>query len=194
MPHNVLSTSYFKDASVGWYTLQELSIGPAQMATSLTHTGFLHAQMEDAATLPISTGAIFHMSLPPSPHMKCKGHTCASTWCSHLAAIKGFCHLCLFATEWVIPALCTLGVYPDTSDVAHLMAYYRSNFSSWGVYSQGFHCGHPVIHICGSNRALSYDISEQLQTLKGSLIGTSYHNQPFDYSMPPHAPHPGSSR
>ena len=140
--------------------------------------------MESAATLPLATRVASLFSLLPSAHMKRKGISHASQWCSRLASMKGFCHLRLFSHEWVVPALCTLSAYLDAADVARLDAYYRSDFTNWGIYSQGLHRGHPVIHIQGSHRALSYSVSDRLRTLQGSLVGASYSNMP-GYQGPP---------
>ena len=152
---NTLSPSYLEHAAIGREALRTLNIGPRQITDGLTRCGFLFAQMEAAVTLPIASRVASLLSPPPSAHMKWKGLTRAAQWRSRLASVKGFCHLRLFAIEWVVPALCSLGAYPDVSDVAHLEAYYRSDFTNWGVYSQGSRCGFKVVHVRGSSRSLS---------------------------------------
>ena len=72
MPCNVLSKSYIEHASMGQCALQELTIGPAQIATGLMCAGFLYAQMEDTSSLPISTRVAITTLLPPSPHMSAR--------------------------------------------------------------------------------------------------------------------------
>ena len=173
---NTLSSSYLEHAAIGREALQSLTIGPLQIADGLTRCGFLFAQMESAATLPLATRVASLHSLPPSAHMKRKGLTRATQWHSRLASVKGFCHLRLFAIEWVVPALCTLGAYPEACDVARLEAYYHSDFTNWGVYSQGSRRGLMVIHVRGSPRSLSVPVSDRLHSFRGSLVGTSHPN------------------
>ena len=162
---NKLSLLYLEHAAIGCEALRTLNISPLQIADGLTHCGFLFTQMESAATLPLATRVASLFLLPPSACMKHKGISRASQWRSRLASVKGFCHLHLFTIEWVMPALCTLGAYPDASNVAHLEAYYHSDFTNWGIYPQGLHRGHQVVHIRGSLRALSYTTSDKLRTL-----------------------------
>ena len=144
---NKLSPSYLEHAAIGREALRTLSIGPLQIADGLTRCGFLFAQMESAATLPLATRVASLFSLPPSAHMKRKGISRACQWRSRMASVKGFCHLRLFSIEWVVPAICTLGAYLDAADVVRLDAYYRSDFTQWGVYSQGLRRSHPIVHI-----------------------------------------------
>ena len=181
---NTLSHSYLEHVAIGRKALQTLSIGPRQITDGLTRCGFLFAQMEAAATLPIVTRVASLLSPPPSTCMKRKGLTCAARWRSRLASVKGFCHLCLFATEWVVPALCTLGAYPDACDIACLEAYYCSDFTNWGVYSQGSRRGFTVIHVRGSPHALNFPVSDKLCSLRGSLVGTSHSNMPNNGGPP----------
>ena len=181
---NKLSPSYIEHAAIGREALSTLSIGPLQIADGLTRCGFLFAQMESAATLPLATRVATLFTLLPNARMKRKGISRANQWHSRLASVKGFCHLRLFTIDWVVPALCTLGAYPDACDVARLEAYFRSDFTNWGIYSQGLRRGHQVVHICGSPQALSYTTSDKLCTLCGSLVGASYSNTP-GHSGPP---------
>ena len=181
---NRLSSSYLEHAVISCEALRTLSIGPLQIADGLTRCGFLFTQMESAATLPIATRVASIHSLPPSARMKRKGLTRAAQWHSHLASIKGFCHLRLFATEWVVPALCTLGAYPEACNVARLEAYYRSDFTNWGVYSQGSCRGLSVVHVRGSPRSLSLPVSDRLRSFKGSLVGASHPNMPHNSGPP----------
>ena len=181
---NKLSPSYLEHVAIGREALSTLNIGPLQIADGLTRCGFLFAQMESAATLPLATRVATLFKLLPNTHMKHKGISHASQWHSRLASVKGFCHLCLFTIDWVMPALCTLGAYPDACDVACLEAYFRSDFTNWGIYSQGLCCGHQVVHVRGSPWALSYTTSNKLCTLRGSLVGASYSNTP-GHSGPP---------
>ena len=181
---NTLSPSYLEHAAVGCEALRTLNIGPRQLANGLTHCGFLFAQMEAATTLPITSRVASLHSLPPSTCMKRKGLTRAAQWRSRLASVKGFCHLCLFAIEWVVPALCTLGAYPEACNVAHLEAYYRSDFTNWGVYSQGSRRGFTVIHVQGSPHSLSLHVSDRLCSFKGSLVGASCPDMPHNGGPP----------
>ena len=181
---NTLSPSYLEHAAIGREALRSLTIGPLQIADGLTRCGFLFAQMESAATLPITTRVASIHSLPPSAHMMQKGLTRTAQWCSRLASIKGFCHLCLFAIEWVVPALCTLGTYPEACDVACLEAYYCSDFTNWGVYSQGSCRGLMVVHVRGSPHSLSVPVSDRLRSFQGSLVGASHPNAPRNSSPP----------
>ena len=161
---NTLSSSYLEHAAIGCEALRTLSIGPRQIADGLTRCGFLFAQMEAAATLPIASKVASLHSLPPNTRMKKIGLTCAAQWRSRMASVKGFCHLRLFAYEWVVPALCTLGAYPEACDVAQLEAYYHSDFTNWGVYSQGSRRGHTIVHVRGSPRSLNIPVSDRLRS------------------------------
>ena len=140
--------------------------------------------MEAAATLPIATRVASLHTPPPSACMKQKGLSHAAQWRSRLASVRGFCHLCLFAIEWVIPALCTLGAYPEACDVARLEAYYCSDFTNWGVYSQGSRRGFTVVHVRGLPHSLSFRISDRLRALHGSLGGASHPNMPHNGGPP----------
>ena len=181
---NTLSPSYLEHAAIGRDALRTLSLGPRQIAEGLTRCSFLFAQMEAAATLPLASRVASILSPPPSAHMKKKGLTRAAQWRSRMASVKGFCHLRLFAYEWVVPALCTLGAYPEACDVARLEAYYRSDFTNWGVYSQGSRRGHTIVHIRGSPRSLPTPVSDRLHSLRGSLVGASHPNLPRNSGPP----------
>ena len=181
---NTLSPSYLEHVAIGREALRTLNIGPRQIADGLTRCGFLFAQMEAAATLPIATRVASLHSLPPSARMKQKGLTCAAQWRSRMASVKGFCHLHLFAFEWVVPALCTLSTYPEASEVACLEAYYRSDFTNWGVYSQGSRCRFMVVHVRSSSRSLILRVSDRLCSFSGSLVGASHPNTPHNGGPP----------
>ena len=181
---NTLSPSYLEHVAIGREALRTLNIGPRQIADGLTRCGFLFAQMEAAATLPIATRVASLHSLPPSARMKQKGLTCAAQWRSRMASVKGFCHLHLFAFEWVVPALCTLSTYPEASEVACLEAYYRSDFTNWGIYSQGSRCRFMVVHVRSSSRSLILRVSDRLCSFSGSLVGASHPNTPHNGGPP----------
>ena len=119
-----LPRRHYEHSVIGRRALDALHIGPAQHALGLTRAGFLFAQMESAQTLDISLRAISDL-----PQRRSK-----ALWRSRFAAVPGFCHVRLFAYDWVVPAICALGAYPDAADVARLCPYFRSDrpASSWG--------------------------------------------------------------
>ena len=91
--------------------------------------------------------------------------TNTSIWRKRLKTVKGFCYLKLLAPEWVFPALCTLGAYPDASDVARLSPYFRTDRDStmWGFYPSTTRNRQQVWHIQGMNRRSKSDIESKLR-------------------------------
>ena len=175
---------YFTLSQVGKAELDALVIGPSQCASGFTRAGFLFAQMDSASTLPASQYTIDHL-----PDRRSRAE-----WCLNLARASGFCHLKLFTYEWVVPALCVLGAFPDVSDVARLSPYFQLDhpLDSWGLYSTGFCRGCKVLHIVGANRSLPRDIESQLRSNTGSVVGSAFPRLP---SLPPRpAPPPVASR
>ena len=122
-----LPRRHYEHSVISHQALASLLISHAQHAQGLTRAGFLFAQMESAYTLDISQHAISDL---PSRRSR-------ALWCSRFAAVPGFCHLRLFAYEWVVLAICALGAYPDAADVARLCPYFCEDrpTNSWGVFA-----------------------------------------------------------
>ena len=176
MPKHLLCRHY-EHSVIGRQALDTLHIGPAQHAQGLTHAGFLFAQMESAQTLDISLHAISDL-----PQRRSK-----ALWRSRFAAVPGFCPVRLFAYEWVIPAICALGAYPDATDVARLCPYYRTDrpANSWGVFASSTRHGRCVFHVQGCDRPTSYNVQDRLKSLSGSLVGTGAPGAPCPSGPPP---------
>ena len=154
---------HYEHSVIGRQALDSLHIGPAQHACGLTRAGFLFAQMESAFTLDISQHALSDLPLRHS----------RALWRSRFAAVPGFCHIRLFAYEWVVLAICALGAYPDAADVACLCPYFRADRPavSWGVFASSVRRGRHVLHVRGCDRPTSYPVQDRLRSLTGSLVG-----------------------
>lgn len=165
---------YYALSQVGRAELDALVIGPAQRSTGLTRSGFLFAQMDSASTLPAASYAVSRLPLRRSH----------SQWCLDLARASGFCYLKLFDYQWVVPALCVLGAFPDARDVARLSPYFCSNrdLSSWDVFSTGTRRGRAVLHVVGVNRVLPVSVEDKLIALSRSVVGSAFPRIP---SLPP---------
>lgn len=81
----------------------------------LTRISFLHAQMEATATLPISISALEWSALGWLQRSCCR---------QRIYHVPGFCYSRLFANDWMVPAVCVLGPYPNSADVARLSGYF----------------------------------------------------------------------
>ena len=172
-----LPRRHYEHSVIGRQALGSIHIGPAQHAQGLTRAGFLFAQMESAYTLDISQRAISNL---PSRQSK-------ALWRSRFAAVPGFCHIRLFAYEWVVPAICTLGAYPDAADVARLCPYFREDrpANSWGVFVSSSRRGRHVLHVQGCDRPTSYSVHDRLRLLAGSLVGAGAPGAPHPSGPPP---------
>ena len=138
----------------------------AHFDAGLTRVGFLHAQMEDATTLPIAQTASGWSSLPGWKRYNRR---------QRYFRVPGFCYARIFADEWLIPAICTLGAYPDASDVARLSAYFRDNSYIFATFLSGsYRRGSPVAHIRGTNKVLRTPACDRLRALSGSLVGAAH--------------------
>src|SRR5260221_3281568 len=81
--------------------------------------------------------------------------TChVSHWAHQLNRVPGFCYLKLFKQEWYVPAVATLGPYPDAADVACLSQFVRDG--QWGIYYSHMRSSCPVAHISGSRHPVAY--------------------------------------
>ena len=94
----------------------------------------------------------------------------------------------------MIPAMCTLGPYPDTKDVACLSGFFRATAPLYNAFPSGaLHRGLPIIHIRGCNTAARTDIADRLLLFPGGLAGTAPPN-PDDFPALPVRGPSGSSR
>ena len=157
----------------------------ALLDAGLTRVGFLHAQMEAAATLPMSISALAWSSL---------GWVQRRRHCQKIFRVAGFCYSRLFADEWMIPAVCTLGPYPDTKDVARLSGYFRATAPLYNAFPSGvLRRGTPIVHIRGCNSTACTNIADRLLSLSGCLAGAAPPN-PQDFPALPARGPSGSNR
>ena len=157
----------------------------ALLDAGLTRVSFLPAQMEAAATLPISISALAWSSMSWVRRGCCR---------QRLYRIPGYCYSRLFANEWMVPAICVLGAYPDPADVARLSSYFRGTAHLYRAYLSGaHHCGLPIVHIRGDNTPARSHITDKLVSFSGCLTGAAPPN-PQDFpALPVHSPS-GSNR
>lgn len=174
MPAKHLPHLYYALSQVGKAELDALSLGPEHYALGLTRSGFLFAQMETASTLGTSVYTVDQLPFRRS----------RAAWRRNLAPASGFCYLKLFQYEWVVPALCVLGAFPDAADVAKLSPYFRSDrsLSSWGVFVSGSHRSRAVTHVVGVDRLLACSVESKLVSFSGSMVGSAFPHLP---SLPP---------
>ena len=168
---------HYDHSVIGCHALDALHIGPAQHAQGLTCASFLFTQMESAFTLDISQHTI---SMLPECRSK-------ALWRSRFAAVPGFCHIHLFAYNWVVPAICALGTYPDTTDMACLCPYFCTDqpTDSWGIFASSVRHSRRVLHVHGCDRPTSYCVQDRLRSLTRSLVGTGTPGAPPPSRPPP---------
>ena len=146
------------------------------LAAGLTRIGFLHTQMEAVATLPISVSALAWSSMGWVQRRHCR---------QKIFRVAGFCYSRLFADEWMVPAVCTLGPYPDTRDVARLSGFFRDTAPLYNAFPSGaLRRGLPVVHIRGCNTAAHTSIADKLLSFTESLAGAAPPN-PDDFPALP---------
>jgi len=164
----ILPRQYYEHTAISRAALAALRVSPAQMATGLTRTVFLAAQMEAAATLDITTlAAAKNLSRP------------LKAWCRMFTCVPGFCWVKLIADEWVIPAVCTLGTYPATSDLTKLASHYRTlETGSLSVYKSHMRKGQTVLHVTGTNKLARYQPEDRLWAL-GGVVRSHYPPPPL---------------
>ena len=157
----------------------------ALLDAGLTRVSFLHAQMEAAATLPISVSALAWSSM---------GWVQRRRYRQRIFRVTGFCYSRLFADEWMIPAVCTLGPFPDAKDVARLSGFFRATASLYNAFPSGaLRQGLPVIHIRRCNTAACTNIADKLFSFSGCLAGAAPPN-PDDFPALPARGPSGSNR
>ena len=152
----------------------------ALLDAGLMRVSFLHLQMEAAATLPISTAALAWSSMGWVKRSRCR---------QRLHRVPGFCYSRVFANEWMVPAICVLGAYPDPADVARLSGFFRPNDALFRAYPSGTHRrGIPVIHIRGYNTPSRTPIADSLRSFSGCMAGAAPPN-PQDFpALPARSP------
>ena len=157
----------------------------ALLDAGLTRVSFLHAQMEAAATLPVSVSALAWSSMGWVHRRRCR---------QRIFRVAGFCYSRLFADEWMVPAVCTLGPYPDVKDVARLSGFFQATAPLYVAFPSGtLRRGLPVIHIRGFNAAARTDVVDKLTSLSGCLAGAAPPN-PQDFPALPARGPSGSNR
>src|SRR5258707_2746414 len=140
----------------------------------ITHSGLLIDSMEANHFLPL---ALRHATLvqdcsdgPSSRRV--------SRWAHQLNRVPGFCYLKLFKRDWYVPAIATLGPYPEAADVARLSLFFREN-GQWGIYYSHERSSLPVAHVIGSRHAVSYRPATCLQDLDGRVVRSLPPGSPF---------------
>ena len=157
----------------------------ALLDAGLTRVSFLHAQMEAAATLPISVSALAWSSMGWLRRRRCR---------QKIFRVAGFCYSRLFADEWMIPAVCTLGPYPETKDVARLSGFFRATAPLYNAFPSGtLRRGLPIVHIRGCNFTARTDVAVRLLSFNASLAGAAPPN-PDDFPALPVRGISGSNR
>ena len=157
----------------------------ALLDAGLTCVSFLHAQMEAAATLPVSVSALAWSSV---------GWVQRRRYRQRIFHVAGFCYSQLFADEWMVPAVCTLGPYPDARDVARLSSFFRATAPLYSAFPSGaIRHGLSVIHIRGCNTTARTGIADKLLSFPGSLAGAAPPN-PDDFPALPARGPSGSNR
>ena len=153
----ILPCRYYEHAAIGCMALASLRIGPAQLTAGLSHMAFLAAQMEATTTLDIMTLAATKNAARPG-----------KKWQRTFTCVPSFCWVKLIANEWVVPTVCTLGMYPATTNVAKLASYYRTlDEHSFSMYCSHLRKGESVLHITGMNRLACYQAEDCLWDLGG---------------------------
>jgi len=173
----ILPRAYYEHAVISRAALAALHIGRAQIATGLTRTAFLAAQMDAAATLDIATLAAAKNTARPG-----------KAWRRTFTRVPGFCWVKLIADEWVVPAVCTLGAYPAATDVAKLASRFRTLESgSLSVYKSHRRKGDDVLHVVGTAKPTRHQPEDRLQDL-GGVVGSRYPPGPSRGPQPPPGP------
>ena len=148
----------------------------ALIDAGLTCVGFLQAQMEAMATLPISSSALAWSLMGWVRHGCCR---------QRIYHVAGFCYSRLFANEWMIPAVCTLGPYPDPKDVACLSGYFRETAHLYHAFPSGTsRRSLPILHVRGSNTAARIHVVDRLASFTSYLTGAAPPN-PQDFPALP---------
>lgn len=130
--------------------------------------------MEATTTLPISIAALAWSSMGWVRRGHCQ---------QRIYRVPGFCYSWLFANEWMVPAVCVLGPYPDAADVACLSGYFCATADLYDAFHSGSsRRGLPVIHICGGNSPSCIHIAERLPSFRGCLAGAA---PPGPHDFPP---------
>ena len=164
----ILPRQYYEHAAVGRAALAALQIGCEQLATGLSHTAFLDAQMEAASTLEIATLAAAKNATHPG-----------KKWHRTFTCVPGFCWVKLITNEWVVPAVCTLGAYPAATDLAKLASRFRTlEGSSLSVYQSHRQKNQSVLHITGTYKLACHQPEDRLWDLRG-MVGSQYPPPPL---------------
>src|SRR5258708_7462152 len=141
----------------------------------VTRSGLLLDSMEANHFLPLALRrASLVRDCPDAPSARR-----ISRWAHQLNRVPGFCYLKLFKRDWYVPAIATLGPYPEAADVACLSQFFRAG--QWGIYYSHSRSSRRVAHVSGSAHPVAYLPSARLQDLAGCVVG----------SLPPGSPFPG---
>ena len=149
----------------------------------LTRCSFLYDQIEAAATLPIADKALAWTRLSSKRRRSRR---------SAYFSVPGFCYARLFEDKWMIPAICTLGPYPDNKDMSRLSAYFRPTADQYIAYDSGVRRRHKkVYHVMGISDSRLHacippgHIDDRLRALRSGLVGAAPPNNPDNFPSLP---------
>src|SRR5260370_11480974 len=151
MPHR-LPAYYYDLACSGKALLAPFEGRPAIRTPSgvVTRSGLLLDTMEANHFLPLALRrASLVRDCPDAPSARR-----ISRWAHQLNPVPGFCYLKLFKRDWDVPAIATLGPYPEAADVACLSQFFRAG--QWGIYYSHSRSSRRVAHVSGSAHPVAY--------------------------------------
>jgi len=159
----ILPRRYYEHAAVGRVALAALQISRTQIAAGLTRTSFLAAQLDTATTLEVVTLAAAKNLTRPG-----------KKWRRTFTRVPSFCWVKLIADKWVVPAVCMLGAYPATSDVAKLASRFQTlEGGSLSIYKSHRRKGEDILHITGTSKPACHQPKDRLRDL-GGVVGSQY--------------------
>ena len=159
--------------------LASLCIDADSIRRGFTRSGFLFTSMRSIAALPFaSRRAEFLVSTSAKTRYR---------YIRGLSRVPGFCYLKLFRPEWVIPALCTLGPYPASSDVATLGFFFSAN--PHAIYVSGQRSGKHVLHVVSCPRKPCHK-EDTLRSFPSCIVGSQPRPRYFSNQDMPRPPPP----
>jgi len=103
-----------------------------------------------------------------------KNATCpGKAWHRTFTCIASYCWVKLVAKEWIVLAVCTLGAYLDSANMACLALYFCKDGMSLTIYQS--HCWgwSQVMHMTGCDRPVTYSPKDWLRAL-GSIVSSRH--------------------
>ena len=181
MPSHCLPNHLYSASLIGRNALHAMMAGSPLTEAGDHRSKFIVDMIESAATLPHSTYCAERITTLSARRRY--------QYIRHLAIVPGFCYVRLFRPEWVVPAICALGPYPFSIDVASLQYYFRAEGKA--VFQSGIRQGCRVLHIVGNNRFINEDKAKKLLSFGVSRVGSQRDRYYVD-SGPPRMPPPNT--